>query len=253
MQRATSLPPQAFDRTESPSEGWVRVGVLAGFLATFAMTVVLAAAYGLSAAVGKPDGWFFERWLWALVHNPVATHTADGVLLAIGVNLAIGLVFALIYTRFFAERLTGAGWWNGMRFALIPWALSLLVFLPLMGGGFLGLAIGAGPLPIVGNLILHLVYGATLGAIVALAVGDGLDDTAAERDNATAAERGAAVGTVIGLIGGAIVGWLAGPAFGGIDSRAASAIGVALILGAAGLAIGSFAGMERYEISRQQR
>ncbi|HEU5430045.1 MAG TPA: hypothetical protein VFU81_00190, partial [Thermomicrobiales bacterium] len=229
-----------------------RVGVLAGFLATFAMTVVLAAAYGLSAAFGNADGWFFERWLWALSHNPVAAHTADGVLLAIGVNLAVGLVFALIYARFFAERWSGPGWWNGTRFALIPWALSLLIFLPLMGGGFFGLAIGAGPLPILGNLILHLVYGATLGAIVALAVGDGLDDTPAERDNATAAERGAAVGTAIGLIAGAVVGWLAGPALGGIDSRAAAAIGIALILGAAGLAIGSFAGMERYEVSRQR-
>ncbi|HEX5500927.1 MAG TPA: hypothetical protein VFX03_16945 [Thermomicrobiales bacterium] len=252
MQRSPSISQSGIDGSQSANEGWVRVGVLAGFLATFAMTVVLAAAYGLSAALGNPDGWFFERWLWALSHNPVATHTADGVLLAIGANLAIGLVFALIYTRWFAERLSGPGWWNGMRFALIPWALSLLVFLPLMGGGVLGLAIGAGPLPIVGNLLLHLVYGATLGAIVALAVGDGLDDTAAERANATAAERGAAVGVAVGLIAGAIIGWLGGPAFGGIDSRAASAIGVALILGAAGLALGSFAGMDRYEVSRQR-
>ncbi len=32
-------------------------------------------------------------------------------------------------------------------------------------GGFFGLGIGAGPLPIIGNLILHLVYGATLGTL----------------------------------------------------------------------------------------
>jgi hypothetical protein len=252
MQRPNAVPAAGFDRGDNPSEGWVRVGVLAGFLATFAMTVVLAAAYGLSAALGDPSGSFVERWLWALSHNPVATHTADRVLLAIGANLAIGLVFALIYTRWFAPRFSGPGWWTGIRFALILWILSLLIFLPLMGGGVLGLAIGAGPLPILGNLILHLVYGATLGAIVALAVGDGLDDTPEERANAMAAERGAAVGVAIGLVLGAVVGWLAGPAFGGIDSRAASAIGIALILGAAGLAVGSFAGMERYEVSRQR-
>jgi len=250
MQRSTAVPPEAFDRSQPEGEGWVRIGVLAGFLATFAMTVVLAAAYGMSAAFGNPNGWFLERWLWALSHNPVATHTADGVLLAIGANLAIGLLFALVYARYVEPRLTGPGWWRGVRFALVLWVLSLLVFLPLMGGGVFGLAIGAGPLPILGNLILHVVYGATLGSVVAIADGDGLDDTPAERANAMAAERGAAVGVAIGVVAGAIVGWAAGPALGGIDSRAATAIGIALILGAAGLAIGSFAGMERYEAAR---
>ena len=58
-----------------------------------------------------------------------------------------------------------AGWQRGVLFALIPWLFSLVVFLPLVGGGLLGLSLGAGPLPALGNLILHVVYGAALGAI----------------------------------------------------------------------------------------
>jgi hypothetical protein len=235
----------------SPSDEWIHVGVLAGFLATFAMTLVLAAAYGLAQALGNPNGRLIARWLWALAHSRVAARTADGVFLAIGANLAVGLLLALVYARFVAPRLAGPGWWNGMRFALIPWILSLLVFLPLTGGGLFGLAIGAGPLPMLGNLVLHLVYGAVLGSVVAVAADDWLDDTEAERAHALAAERGAAIGVMSGLMLGAAVGWTAGPTVDGVDGRAVSAIAAALIFGAVGLAIGSFAGMERLVLRRK--
>ena len=222
--------------TDTPREDWLRAGVLAGFLATFAMTVVLVAAYGLASAVGRTDGNALQRWFWALVNNPVAQRTGDGVLLAIGANLAVGLAFSLVYARFIEPRLSGPSWWKGLRFALILWLLSLVIFLPLMGGGLFGMDIGAGVLPILGNLILHLVYGSVLGLAYAEAAEDWLDDTDADRGNAAAAERGAAAGVVIGLIPGFILGWVAAPAFDGFVSQTASAIG---------LAIGSFVGMGR--------
>jgi hypothetical protein len=230
---------------DTPREDWLRAGVLAGFLATFAMTVVLVAAYWLASSIGAEDGDTLQRWSWALVNNPVAQRTGDGVMLAIGANLAVGLVLSLVYARFFEPRLRGPSWWRGTVFALIPWLLSLIVFLPLMGGGLLGMDIGAGPLPIIGNLILHLVYGAVLGVTYAEAAEDWLDDTDVDRGNAAAAERGAAVGLVAGLIPGMIIGWEIAPAFDGLVSRPASAIGVAFIGAAIGLAIGSFVGMGR--------
>ena len=52
-----------------------------------------------------------------------------------------------------------------MEFALLPWLVSLVIFMPLLGGGILGLSLGAGPLPIVGNLVLHALYGAVLGVV----------------------------------------------------------------------------------------
>ena len=39
----------------TPREDWLRAGVLAGFLATFAMTAVLVAAYWLADAIGNSD------------------------------------------------------------------------------------------------------------------------------------------------------------------------------------------------------
>jgi hypothetical protein len=231
--------------TDAPREDWLRAGILAGFLGTFAMTVVLVAAYWLASSIGSADGNVIQRWCWALVNNPVAERTADGVVLAIGANLAMGLLLALVYARYAEPRLHGPSWWRGMQFALVPWLLSLVVFLPLMGGGILGVDVGAGPLPILGNLILHLVYGAVLGISYAEATEDWLDDTDIDRGNAAAAERGAAVGLIAGLIPGFVIGWVIAPAFDDLVGRPATAIGVAFIGAVIGLAIGSFAGMGR--------
>ena len=48
---------------------------------------------------------------------------------------------------------------------MLPALVSLVVVLPLLGGGLFGLALGAGPLPIIGNVLLHVVYGAILGVV----------------------------------------------------------------------------------------
>ena len=52
-----------------------------------------------------------------------------------------------------------------MLFSIIPWFLSLVVFFPIVGAGFFGADLDAGPLPAIGNLILHLIYGAVLGSM----------------------------------------------------------------------------------------
>lgn len=231
--------------TDAPREDWLRAGVLAGFLGTFAMTAVLVLAYALASSIGSPEGSAIQRWFWALGNNPLVERTVDSVVFAIGADLAMGLLLALVYARFVEPRLRGANWLRGMQFALIPWLLSLVVFLPLMGGGLLGMNIGAGPLPILGNLILHLVYGAVLGLSYAEATEDWLDDTDVDRGNAASAEQGAAVGLVAGLVPGLVIGWLIAPAFGDLVGRAETAIGMAFIGAVVGLAIGSFVGMGR--------
>jgi hypothetical protein len=228
-----------------PREDWLRTGVLSGFLATFAMTIALLVAYALANSIGNATGNVLQRWCWALVHNPVAERTADGVMLAIGANLVVGLLLALAYARFLEPMLDGPGWWRGVRFSLIPWLLSLIFFLPLMGGGVFGIDVGAGPLPIIGNLVLHLVYGVVLGEVYADPASEWLDDTQVDRDNAAGAERGAAIGVAIGLPAGFVVGWLLAPAIGDLAGQPETAFGLALVGAAVGLSIGSFAGMGR--------
>ena len=232
-------------RAEVRREDWLRDGVLSGFLATFGMTVVVAAAFAVSRALGDEDGNRLERWFWALSHNPVTNTTADQVVLAIALNLLMGLFLALVYGRLVEPVLGGPGWRKGVLFSLVPFVLSVVAFLPVLGGGFLGSDIEAGPLPVLGNLVAHLVYGAILGSVYGLALVAGLDDTVDERANAAAAERGAAVGVAVGLVLGAVAGWAIGPGLEEIGSRGAVALAGALTGAAIGLMAGSLLGMGR--------
>src|SRR6185369_12180348 len=124
-----------------------------------------------------------------------------------------GLLWAVLYGLVFESRLRGSSWERGALFAGIPWLFSLAVFLPLVGGGFLGMSLGAGPLPIIGNLVLHLVYGAVLGSVYGPAGDSVLDDPrhAAAGDDiweGPNSEVGAARGLMIGLGLGVVAGLL---------------------------------------------
>ena len=234
-------------RPDSRRDDWLRNGIVSGFLATFGMMVVIAVAYGVANALGDANGGQLGRWLAALGDNPLTRRMGGAVPLAIGLNLLVGLLLAVVYARWVEPALDGSGVGTGVRkgiiFALVPWLLSLTVFLPLTGGGFFGAALGAGPLPILGNLVLHLVYGAILGGVYGLALDSGLDGSAADRANSVAAERGAAIGVAAGVLVGLAAGWLLGPQLMAGASQGATTLAGAAIGGAIGLAVGSFAGM----------
>ncbi|MGH2558256.1 MAG: DUF6789 family protein, partial [Thermomicrobiales bacterium] len=232
-------------KKEDRRADWIADSVLSGFVATFAMTVVIAAAYGLTRAIGVADGATIERWFWALSHNPVTDSTRDGIALAIALNLIMGLIWACVYGYLVEPRLDGPGWKKGILFSLVPWALSVIAFLPIMGGGFLGAGIDAGPLPVLGNLILHLVYGAVLGQLYAVDVEAWLDGSEADRAHAEAAERGAIYGVGVGIVVGAVIGWLIGPQIDELGSRGMVTLAGALTGSAMGALLGSFLGMER--------
>lgn len=234
----------------SRREDWLTDGLVSGFVATFAMTVVLVGAFGFSRSAGSIDGSGLARWFWALANNLVTERTGDQVALAIAANLAIGLILAVAYAYLVEPMLTGPGWRRGMLFALIPWLLSILVFVPLVGGGFMGLSLGAGFLPILGNLILHLVYGAVLGGVYDLTLEHGLEASEIEHRNSAKAERGAAIGVVAGLVLGLLGGWLLSPQLAGDLGQGAVLLAGALIGAAGGMAAGSFLGMGAAENPR---
>jgi hypothetical protein len=239
------------ERTGRRSD-WLADSLLSGFVATIVMSAGLEIAFGLSRALGAENGNFFEKWLWALSHNPITDTTQNRIAIAIGLNLLMGLVLAAAYGYYAEPRLAGPGWQKGMIFSLFPWVLSIVLFLPIMGGGFLGAKIDAGPLPVIGNLILHLIYGAVLGAMYTIDIDEWLEEGDAEHDNAEAAERGAIGGVVVGLIAGGVIGWAASTKLDDLGGRATITLVAALVGSAICALLGSFYGMERAKPPERQ-
>jgi len=191
--------------------GWVSCAIVAGFLAGVAALLVLLAAYGFADAVGStnPNANVLARSFWNLSHNPVTSLvTSVQLLTALGFHLIVGLGWAVVYAGVVEPKIYGPGWRKGLVFAIVPCLITLFIFLPVVGAGPLGLAIGAGPLAGLGAILLHAVYGILLGEIYALADGEGMRDGA---DNLVAktirlVERNMAVGLVVGAVLGALVG-----------------------------------------------
>ncbi len=231
--------------------------IVAGFVATATMTVVLLLAYVIATALGRPEpAPLFLRWLWALTHNPLVDLASGALFTVVSLHLAFGLIWALVYAVLFEPVLPGPALGRGLLFALLPWLLSVVVLFPFLGAGLFGLALGAGPLPALGNLVIHLVYGATLGVLYDLADIVGLETTPLPPDlqarAMAGAERGAAVGVVVGLLAGGLFGFVLGqilplPGLPLPAVTVAPVIGMTLafaVLGAAlGVLLGSLAGM----------
>ncbi|GEM_PF-780060 len=192
--------------------------IVSGFVATVVMTLTFFAAYGLALFLAPIESVLYERgellgrWVGSLTHNPAIELASNSFFVAVAVHFAIGLMWAVIYVYFAEPRLAGPGWQRGVMFSTMPWILSLVVFLPLMGGGPFGLATGAGPLPTLGNLILHVAYGSTLGMMYGLFGRErGIEegdmcrvDMVVELRSQRFAATGILVGTVIGAAVGAM-------------------------------------------------
>jgi hypothetical protein len=195
----------------------------------------------------------FTDWLAALTSNPVLELASSSLFVAGTLHLATGIAWAVVYAYVFEPRLPGPGWQRGVIFSILPAILSILVVLPLVGGGMAGAAIGAGPLPAIGNFILHLCYGASLGAVY----GPLGDIPADEFPHAAAGDRrevvvgyeaaavkgivaGAAIGAVVGIAGSLLAGPMTLPL--GIPPLAL--LPVTVLLGASfGALIGSLSGL----------
>ncbi|HEY7907828.1 MAG TPA: hypothetical protein VIC60_03095, partial [Thermomicrobiales bacterium] len=211
-------------------------------------------AYGFALGVGAANGNLFQQWLYALTHNPVTANVRSSLLTVVGLDLAAGIIWALVFACDANDRLIAfPGWLRGILFALPPAVLSLIVFLPLVGGGVFGIKIGAGPLPAIGNIILHLVYGAVLGAMFVL---DGSIDHIGEGDPAMEAtlrqaEAGAGWGVLLGALlggGGTLLVALLVTASSAANV-AGAAIGGAAIGAALGVVFGSMAAMTNTPVS----
>jgi hypothetical protein len=224
--------------------------MLIAFGLAYAVAALLAGASALDG-LGLAT---LRGWLSALTINPVVDLARPNIYAAFALHLAAGLLWALLYTAVVEPRLSGPDWQRGLVFALLPWAWSVVVFFPLVGGGLFGMALGAGPLPVLGNLALHAVYGLVLGDLYG-SLGSSLDAepgpaSSAQQTLLANAEQSAARGLVLGLAFGMVVSMVgllvvqaAGdPAF--TPSAALPVVLVVMVSGAAwGATLGSLAGL----------
>ncbi len=151
-----------------PEVGRVETAALAGFLATVVMSSGVNGALYLLSAVGLLHP---HRALVDLVILASGRFAGESVSNFVMVGLVLLLLlhvgWAVLYARLGA-RLPGALWVRGLLFAALPLAFSLFVLLPALGGGVLGLKLGAGALPLVGELFRNALFGLALAATYAL-------------------------------------------------------------------------------------
>lgn len=151
----------------SGTEARTSRAVVCGFLAGVVMVVVFMGAYGALRLLtaSNADHGLLMTWTYNLVHNSLLDAAGASLYAAFEIHTAVALVFSVCYVYLLEPRLAGSGMRRGAIASLIPWLLSICVFLPLAGFGMLGLEMGAGPLPVMGNLILHLAFGTSLGVM----------------------------------------------------------------------------------------
>lgn len=187
--------------------------LLSGFAASAVMSFAFIGAYGISVLLAgislsqRRGASELTDWFAGLTQNSLIDFSRGNLYVALALHLLAGVLWALLYAHIFEPRLSGPGWRRGLIFSVVPWVLSLIVFFPLVGAGFFGMDLGAGPLPVLGNFILHLIYGATLGLVYG-PFGDRLMETSdeAERVALQRSETFAARGVVAGLVAGLALG-----------------------------------------------
>lgn len=246
-----------------PRRRWLSDAVIAGFVAIGASIATLMVAYVLANGAADSQGDIVRRWLYQLTHNKVVEFSSGSPAYALILHMVLGIVWALVYARFVEGNRVlrwwigdGPGWARGMRFALLPWLVSLLVLLPAAAVNMLDWALSAGPLVPLGNLVLHLIYGFTLGQLydpAAGAVATGADLVHEEPLQVSAVEHSEDFGAAGILVGGLVGAWVGvglaivlPPALPNVDFggwSVALAVGGILAGGAVGGIVGSFAGL----------
>jgi Family of unknown function (DUF6789) len=141
-------------------------GLIAGFIATVVVTVAMVLHRSLGIAPQVDVVGLIDR-LGSIGRNGAwADHFIIGTILW-------GALFAGL--DFVTPK--GAYWMKGLIFGVGAWVAMMVIFMPIMGAGLFGADLGI-EAPVV-TLVLHLIYGLTLGVTFGL-----LNTWAPERDSA---------------------------------------------------------------------
>ncbi len=227
----------------------VVLALLAGFIASVAMVVAFAVAYAAALVLSRLPLPVLADWFRGLTSNRLIDVAGPNLYAATAAFFLGGLLWALLFVLVIEPRLNGQAWQRGVQFALVPWLFSLVVFMPLVGGGVLGVGLGAGPLPVLGNLILHAVYGAVLGTVwgSAESVMDRplraawTEDLQAGRLSELGAARGLGIGLALGIVLGVVAALVLPQATGG-QAAGMNPLAMIVAVSLSGAAFGGFVG-----------
>jgi len=141
----------------------VKVGkaILAGFIATLVMTVIMR----IASMIGLPKmdvASMLGSMLTQTVPEPMSGPRFLGLVLHF---LQGSVVFPLLFAYLFYKILPGPSWFKGIIWALILWFVLQVVIMPKMGAGFFSSHVPQTMMRLIGSLIVHVIYGIILGGI----------------------------------------------------------------------------------------
>ncbi len=122
--------------------------LIAGFIATFAMTAI-----GL---VGHHLGAPFVDW-----GSFLASHFGGNLLWGYFFFFMAGVVLGMAYGTILKGRLPGKAWQRGLFYGVLLWIVTGALLAPAFNLGFFMGSVGIA----LGTLLLYWVYGAVLGAV----------------------------------------------------------------------------------------
>lgn len=177
---------------EQPHGDWLARAYVCGYFASTAMLMVLMCAFMGTLLIAGTDAGWAQR----LTDNTLTVAAKNSPFASITLHFLAGMLLAIGYGAFFHDKVEGPSWQKGISYAMGPFLLSVLVFFPMVGAGVMGFKLGAGPLPLLGNMILHGAYGLTLGVTYGYLTAH---DTSVVHSSARKAATGLSVGAVIGF------------------------------------------------------
>jgi hypothetical protein len=148
-------------------EAQLRAGAVAGLLATITSTLLVNVLINLAGGLAfNAPGTIVEQTAARLAFALARDVQPVLLFVAVPAYLAVGVLWGAFYGLWAEARLPAAwpDWLKGLIFAGGPLLVSLVMVMPAIGMGFLGVG-ATGPVAFVGELIRHASYGALLGLL----------------------------------------------------------------------------------------
>jgi membrane protein DedA with SNARE-associated domain len=148
-------------------ETQLRAGAVAGLLATISSTLVLNVLINLVGGLAfNAPGTIVEQTAARLAFALARDVQPVLLFVAVPAYLAVGVLWGALYGVWGEDRLPARwpDWQKGLIFAGVPLLVSLVLVMPLLGLGFLGIG-ATGPVAFAGELIRHAAYGVLLGLL----------------------------------------------------------------------------------------